>query len=354
MDVFSRNKQLNANMISVNQQSGTEKTKKEYSIRSFLFPMMVVVLYIILTAAVPLQAWGSQASIRKNAFEWEPIKQTAKRFFGDDAAQFIKIMENYIGPASMKIPKEGLSRSYVDRVSYHLFMEIAHLISPILFQQDIVKVNEFFKTINHGRWIVGWHSSPTYSGDSVVSIELEISKDREYKVDFQHWTVESGRKKNVFTIRYGTSVRALPIYQKNDKIIFANANSLKIRNQTWGDRQGPQYPTIFTLKHPCFINEIATGHWPYKPGSATGTIMLKEKSGDIYGPWQTTPLARFGGYNNVYWLFRPNILLKPGTYEIIDSDSNTWINNDRSGRQGMSWVIGSTTGREGQRPGVKP
>jgi hypothetical protein len=103
------------------------------------------------------------------------------------------------------------------------------------------------------------------------------------------------------------------------------------------------------------------------------TIWLKDNDGTVFGPWRRndadlnksaaelketiTKLKKAGGnlrtasaevreaVDNLKeeatgWVVWPNVLLPAGTYEIMDSDTDTWSFNEKSNYAGFSLVWG--------------
>jgi len=78
------------------------------------------------------------------------------------------------------------------------------------------------------------------------------------------------------------------------------------------------------------------------PGLQAGTISLRGEDGTIYGPFQSTGIEGQGGDANAYCNIKPkDLVLPPGRYTIIDSDPNSFAQNDESGGVGMAWLSGT-------------
>ncbi|MDD5473439.1 MAG: FecR domain-containing protein [Candidatus Methanoperedens sp.] len=117
------------------------------------------------------------------------------------------------------------------------------------------------------------------------------------------------------------------------KEIFTNTNIGAVYNS-------PTSPTTFTLDDTYKITTITTYHWNDGSGAYPGTIGLKDSRGNKLGTWTATGRAGQGGVSNAYWDVTPDIVLAPGTYTIIDSDSSTWSQNSESNNQGIAWIKG--------------
>lgn len=131
----------------------------------------------------------------------------------------------------------------------------------------------------------------------------------------------------------------------------------------YGVRNGPTAPTSFKLSTPYMITAVITYHWNNAAGtSRPGNISIRSSTGKVYGPWQATGTPGQGGVKNANWNVKPNIVLPPGTYTIIDSDPATWAQNAQSNGAGHAFVEGypsnaaSSLGAEspGKPPFVTP
>lgn len=101
----------------------------------------------------------------------------------------------------------------------------------------------------------------------------------------------------------------------------------------------PAAVTTFTLDRALYLTQITTYHWNAGNGAAPGTISLRAPDGRILGPWVAE--GRPGsGAQNVNWVARPDLLLSPGIYTVIDSDPATWSQNAGTGGAGFVWVDG--------------
>ncbi len=107
-----------------------------------------------------------------------------------------------------------------------------------------------------------------------------------------------------------------------------------------GVQNGATTPTTFTVSLAWTVTEIRTYHWNNGRGAKPGTIGLRAANGAIYGPWQATGESGSGGAPNVYWVVKPNVIIGPGTYTVLDSDPGTWSQNEETGGRGMAWGYG--------------
>jgi hypothetical protein len=107
-----------------------------------------------------------------------------------------------------------------------------------------------------------------------------------------------------------------------------------------GVENGATAPTEFTIHEPWLVTAITTYHWNDAQGAAPGTIGLQDASGQLYGPWQASGTPGQGGVPNAYWTVNPGIVIPAGTYTVIDSDPDTWAQNNGTGGAGMAWGSG--------------
>lgn len=105
-----------------------------------------------------------------------------------------------------------------------------------------------------------------------------------------------------------------------------------------GVSSGPTEPTVFSIENPYLITEIVDYHHNSGKGAEPGEIALMDEQGAIYGPWQASNTGDPDPRR--YWTVKPMIVLKPGTYTVLDSDESTWACNSQSEHRGMSWVSG--------------
>ena len=110
--------------------------------------------------------------------------------------------------------------------------------------------------------------------------------------------------------------------------IYNNGNIAGVINNPTGG------PTTFTISDSYKVTLITDYHWNNGQGASSGTIDLKDASGNVIGTWPVT--VRSG----VYWDVKPNIVIGPGTYTVVDSDPSTWAQNSQSKNQGITDVKG--------------
>ncbi|MBL0188190.1 MAG: caspase family protein [Candidatus Obscuribacter sp.] len=122
---------------------------------------------------------------------------------------------------------------------------------------------------------------------------------------------------------------------KNSPVItiFNNGNVYRVFNK-------PTNITSVTIKVPTLITNLMNYHWNDGRGQDPGQITLMRQDGLTYGPFNTHGSLGQGGVPNAYWLCEPNVVIKPGIYAVLDSDVDTWAQNDPSGRCGICDIKG--------------
>jgi hypothetical protein len=108
---------------------------------------------------------------------------------------------------------------------------------------------------------------------------------------------------------------------------------------TGGVGSGPPNPAMFTVPDGSWytITSISTYHWNGSRGSTPGTLALQKDQGETLGPWAASGLAL-----DRWWYVRPDVLIGPGTYTVIDSDPATWSYTSLSGGAGHTRILAET------------
>ena len=99
---------------------------------------------------------------------------------------------------------------------------------------------------------------------------------------------------------------------------------------------GATRPTTFSINESWLVTDILTYHWNSAQGAPSGTIGLRASDGTTYGPWQAIGQPGQLGVPNAAWVVKPNIVIPPGIYTVLDSDPGTWAQNDETHGAGMA------------------
>ena len=126
----------------------------------------------------------------------------------------------------------------------------------------------------------------------------------------------------------------------DEEQVFQASDILWTNNNIGGVQNGPENDTIVVLEDDCLVTTVTNYHY-FNEGAKPGTITLVGEDGTKYGPWQATGREGQGGVKDAYWDTSPNIELKAGSYTVIDSDHETWSQNDESGNAGFTEVKGT-------------
>jgi hypothetical protein len=130
-----------------------------------------------------------------------------------------------------------------------------------------------------------------------------------------------------------------------------------LEEHTWGDRDapgtvlfdigdrdgvgsGPPNPARFVVPDGAWyrITSISTYHYNWGGGATPGTLALEDALGGMYGPWTASGL-----FGNLDWFVRPDVVIGPGTYTVIDSNPATWSYTARSGNAGHTRILAEAT-----------
>jgi hypothetical protein len=125
------------------------------------------------------------------------------------------------------------------------------------------------------------------------------------------------------------------------------------RNSIWAVENSPTSPTSFTIDREWTVTEIKTYHWNYGQGKAPGMIGLQDERGMVLGMWPASGSPGSGGVPDAYWTARPNLVLQPGKYTILDSDPATWSQNGETAGEGIAWVYGLPSAGFGDGSGIE-
>jgi hypothetical protein len=103
---------------------------------------------------------------------------------------------------------------------------------------------------------------------------------------------------------------------------------------------GASRTTTFSTSRSWLVTKIVTYHWNDGRGMAPGFISLRASDGALFGPWWAVGEPGSGGVPNAYWVVLPNTIIPSDTYTVIDSDPDTWSQNQETGGRGISWGDG--------------
>lgn len=107
-----------------------------------------------------------------------------------------------------------------------------------------------------------------------------------------------------------------------------------------GVASGPPNPAMFVVPDGSWyrITSISTYHYNWGGGASPGTLALEDALGHVYGPWTADGLS-----GNLDWFVRPDAVIGPGTYTVIDSNPATWSYTTRSGNAGHTRILAEAT-----------
>ncbi|HJW87345.1 MAG TPA: LamG domain-containing protein, partial [Candidatus Brocadiaceae bacterium] len=114
----------------------------------------------------------------------------------------------------------------------------------------------------------------------------------------------------------------------------------------------PTVATTFRTDKSWLVTYVMTYHYNGGRGQTPGAIGLRHQDGIMYGPWQASGRPNQGSQTNLYWECRPNVVINPGVYTVIDSHPASWSWNSRSG--GGIAIIKGTPQRSSQSPAKAP
>jgi hypothetical protein len=115
--------------------------------------------------------------------------------------------------------------------------------------------------------------------------------------------------------------------------LYNNTNTGAVSNK-------PTIQTTFLTPGATHITQLVTYHWNNGRGAPPGTIALKSLSGPTYGPFKAQGTSGSNNAQNVNWVADVNITVPIGTYQIVDSDPNTWSQNAQTHGAGFAIIRG--------------
>lgn len=129
------------------------------------------------------------------------------------------------------------------------------------------------------------------------------------------------------------SILSLPGSRANESdVVINNFNGMPVQSP-------PQKASRITLIEGCRVKEIKTYHFNGGKGTQPGFIGLEGSDGTLVGSWNATveTIVPVGARTAVagMWKCSPGISLPAGTYQILDSDPQTWSCNKVSSMRGF-------------------
>jgi len=117
-------------------------------------------------------------------------------------------------------------------------------------------------------------------------------------------------------------------------VLYDNENASPVKN-------GGKAPTVQLLER-VRVTLIRDYHDNNGQGTSVsgGAIGLRAEDGTTYGPWAAETDYGPRSVQNAYWIARPNVMLPPGKYVVIDSDVRSWSQNKGSNGFGMVRIEG--------------
>ncbi len=135
-------------------------------------------------------------------------------------------------------------------------------------------------------------------------------------------------------------------FAAEEQQIFANGNDYRVEN-------GPTLATTFKLDRLWLVTYFLAYHYNGGAGKTPGTLALRHEDGTMYGPWQATGGPGLENPTNLYWVCRPQYVLKPGVYTVIDGDPASWSWNGGSGG-GIVIIKGRAVSEAAGQPAEAP
>lgn len=121
-------------------------------------------------------------------------------------------------------------------------------------------------------------------------------------------------------------------------VLYDNWNLATVYN---GTDYNPK-PT-FAIADSYLVTFVDTYHWNSGYGMPfVGELAIHSLTTDqTFGWWQASGFPGQNGCENAVWVVEPNIVLPPGTYEVLDSLPHTWSCNEGSNYTGFARVEGT-------------
>ncbi len=225
--------------------------------------------------------------------------------------------------------------------------EACHVSSIMTYHWNNAKGEEPGEiSLRKDRTIIGTWDAKGYDGMghvknanwvATVDLDLEPGTYQVLDSDTETWSYNGGSDGMGFaelrgTAKDGSKEDPAGYFVTDDPILWTCYNILGVSNY-------PDEATKFTLEDACHVTYIMDYHWNKGKGKKPGKISLK-KDGTTIGTWEAEGYDGMGHVKNANWVALADIDLKPGEYEIIDSDDETWSYNTSSGGRGFVQIYG--------------
>ncbi len=162
------------------------------------------------------------------------------------------------------------------------------------------------------------------AGEMATATENGLSQPQSFDVDAE---------KNAWE-KLATEPENTGTENATSEVIFNNWNMGSAENS-------PSCNPSFTISEPYMITYVDTYHWNYGKGTEEGGIITIRCNDDMMEyTWPVETKPGQGGVPNAWWIIHPNWAIPAGTYEIVDSDTDTWSQNSESKGCGFSRVEG--------------
>lgn len=124
-----------------------------------------------------------------------------------------------------------------------------------------------------------------------------------------------------------------PAVEGRREMIFDNEDFYKMK-------PAPAKGTSFTVQETLILDYLEVMHQLGTLPNANSTIRLKDEVGKIYGPWTAVLGESFDDEGYTVLFVKPNVVLSPGTYTIINAENTSWLYSYYSDNAGMAYIEG--------------
>jgi len=260
-------------------------------------------------------------STRLNALHGEALAATAERH-GTNSRHLVKLMRGDLDWITMKCLEKDRARRY--ETANGLAMDLKrYLGNELVMARPPSTAYRWQKTLRRNKTpiIVATVTSIALALLAVISVTV--------------WQLVESRKptsertlNTAYQLGIDGNGSRLPVRFR----LFDNTNPNRVYNS-------PRAFPVWSTSKATQVTQIDTYHWNNGRGAIPGDIFLVGE-GHKYGPWRAIGFPGSGNVPSVNWVVRPNVILLPGTYRIIDSSVSTWSWNTNSGGAGFARVWG--------------